>query len=538
QEKIADKEYNRLQKEIDYERGLAKSGLSYIPNVDAYNKIVKQYGITPANFSNFIYKDPMNGKMYLQPLEEAEDAKLQFIKGTAEQPAGVFNPSTGDFVQIAGLAGSVDPITGVPTDPTKTIQGFDFTSYATDTEWGNNVNNILNNIGQFKTVQDIDNYIQSVASGSQVSGSDIQKVSEEYGVSWELLTAIMQQESHFGTRGLAVGANNPGNVGTTDELAAQGRANTFPTMLEGMRAIGRNIDRRRIDTIGDTGYPTDEDIENLSLEERNVMQAIMRLLPTKLKDALQEKKERQKEVIFSYRQGKSFQTIADEFQGFIISPDVSFEDKNLATNLRVLSTGTGLDLREISAPINLKQPLKAMTNVENANLSEVQGELSEVSSSRSLIQGADRVLDLLKKAPTKYLGKFDGQKFKVKKWFGLSDEDAQKTQRLETAMVNLLNGIRRESLGTAVTEAEIKFLEPLLTSLLDQPTMIKTKMNELKVGTMLLHNEARGTANLPQIDERQLLDNKLRLQVYRDKQISDGLSSEEAYQEYLIIKQQ
>ena len=284
-------------------------------------------------------------------------------------------------------------------------------------------------------------------------------------------------------------------------------------------------------------FPTDSDIENLTMDERNVMQGVMRLLPTKLKDALAEKKERQKEVIFSYRQGKTFQTIADEFQGFIIDPKVSDIDRSLASSLRAMATGTDLDLRDISAPINLGDPVKAIINVENANLTEAQGELKEVSSSRALIKNANRVLDLLEKAPTNNLGAFDGKKFKVKKFAGLSDAEIQRTQQLETAMVNLLNEIRRKSLGTAVTESEVSFLEPLLTSLLDQPEIIQTKMNELKFGTINVHNEARGTVGLPIVNEEQILDNKLRLDLYRGEDSGttsspDGLSDEEAYAEY------
>lgn len=265
------------------------------------------------------------------------------------------------------------------------------------------------------------------------------------------------------------------------------------------------------------GFPDDNDIAAMSIEERNFVNAVMRQLPTKLKDSENERKDRQKEALFDFRQGRTLQDTIDTFRGLVLETDISDESRDLAMTFRTIVAGTGLDLSEIAAPINAGKPQKAMINAENAALDTVDGELAETTNARKLINNANRVAELLKDAPVDSLGEFDGRKFKVEKFFGLSDEETQATQRLETAMVILLNEIRRASLGTAVTETEIKFLQPMLTDLLDQPELIATKIDELKNGTMRSYNSARAQVGLPEADESSILDNAKRLNLYRSR---------------------
>lgn len=268
-------------------------------------------------------------------------------------------------------------------------------------------------------------------------------------------------------------------------------------------------------TVGTTGerFPTDADLKTMTTEQRDFVNKVMRQLPTKLKDSELEKTERMKEALFDYNRGRGIQEVVDEMNGFIIE---DAEDNAFGTVLRRLATGTGLELGEISASINNGDKVKAMSVVENANLEKAQGELADVTDSQAIVSNANRVLQLLETAPTDKLGQFDGRKFKVGRFTGMTDDETLKTQQLETALVNLLNEIRRKSLGTAVTESEVQFLAPLLSDVLDQPEIIKTKMDELKVGTINVHNRARSVVNLPEVTEAQLLNNKERVGLYEE----------------------
>lgn len=67
---MQEKEKARLQQEIQFEREMMLEGYTHIPDTETYNKIVKDMGINAGNFSNFIYKDPATGKMYLRPSDD------------------------------------------------------------------------------------------------------------------------------------------------------------------------------------------------------------------------------------------------------------------------------------------------------------------------------------------------------------------------------------------------------------------------------------------------------------------------------------
>ena len=58
---------SKYESEINYERGLMEEGYVYVESTDTYNELVKKFGVTASTFSNFFYKDPANGKIYLKP---------------------------------------------------------------------------------------------------------------------------------------------------------------------------------------------------------------------------------------------------------------------------------------------------------------------------------------------------------------------------------------------------------------------------------------------------------------------------------------
>jgi hypothetical protein len=68
-------------------------------------------------------------------------------------------------------------------------------TYATDPEQAKAVQNYLNNIGKFNTVQDIDKYIQSNLAGSPITGAMIANSATKLGIGWEELVALIQHES-------------------------------------------------------------------------------------------------------------------------------------------------------------------------------------------------------------------------------------------------------------------------------------------------------------------------------------------------------
>ncbi len=124
----------------------------------------------------------------------------------------------------------------------KIVGGYDIGSYATDPNHEARVATIYNKVKTIGTAAQADNYIKSVAPGSPVKGTDVVAAAKARGVSVPIILAIMQQDSTFGTKGLAVKTRNPGNVGNTDSGATQ----TFPSWSAGVLAVANNLAKRKV----------------------------------------------------------------------------------------------------------------------------------------------------------------------------------------------------------------------------------------------------------------------------------------------------
>lgn len=95
------------------------------------------------------------------------------------------------------------------------VNGYDISAYATDALHEQKIQTIVNGIPALNVVSNIDAYIQSVASGSPVTGNMIISSAGKFNVNIPLLLAIMQNDSMFGTLGVGARTFNPGNVGNT-----------------------------------------------------------------------------------------------------------------------------------------------------------------------------------------------------------------------------------------------------------------------------------------------------------------------------------
>src|SRR3989344_4817913 len=125
------------------------------------------------------------------------------------------------------------------------LDEYDITSYATDPKHEEKVMDILSKMGVMDTAEGIEDYIRSKYSSSPVIGEMVMNASEAYAVDARLMMAIMEQDSHFGTVGLAVSTLNPGNVGNDDG----GNIRTYESWQEGVTAVAEWLSRHRGSTI-------------------------------------------------------------------------------------------------------------------------------------------------------------------------------------------------------------------------------------------------------------------------------------------------
>ena len=130
----------------------------------------------------------------------------------------------------------------VITDGSVAVLGeYDITVYATDPLHEQKVMNILSKMGVMDTADKIDNYIKSKYLSSPVTGEMVMSAASAYLVDTRLLMAMMEQDSSFGTAGLAVRTLNPGNVGNDDS----GNIRTYESWQAGVTAVAAWLSRHR-----------------------------------------------------------------------------------------------------------------------------------------------------------------------------------------------------------------------------------------------------------------------------------------------------
>ena len=157
-------------------------------------------------------------------------------------------------------------------------KSYDLSTFAVDPRQPQAVQNILDNIGKFETIEDIDTYIQSNKSDSPITGQMIANASTDFGIGWEELTALIQHEALLGTSSVSLKNNNPAGItwsqsyqashpnvtkGTARPSAEGGNYVKFPTLQEGVNSVAEQLGRRAIRTSDIKG-----NIKNLSPEQK------------------------------------------------------------------------------------------------------------------------------------------------------------------------------------------------------------------------------------------------------------------------------
>ncbi len=131
----------------------------------------------------------------------------------ATQTAAAANISLSDLVVAGTGAMQQVPLQGPSAGAV--VSGYDISAYATDPLYESKIQAILASMPLLSTTADADSYIQGIAPGSPVTGETIRQAVLAYPVDTQLLVAIMQNDSNFGTLGVGARTNNPGNVGNT-----------------------------------------------------------------------------------------------------------------------------------------------------------------------------------------------------------------------------------------------------------------------------------------------------------------------------------
>lgn len=165
-------------------------------------------------------------------------AQLQLLQQLSSAAAAA-NTTPTDLLASAVSSNAEMPIQG--PSASAIINGYDISAYATDPLYEQKIHTIISALPTFAIADDLTAYIQRVAENSPVSGDMVFKSGQMYQVDIPLMVAIMQNDSEFGTKGVATTTNNPGNVGNTGY-----ETKTYPSWQEGVDAVALWLNTHRV----------------------------------------------------------------------------------------------------------------------------------------------------------------------------------------------------------------------------------------------------------------------------------------------------
>lgn len=249
-----------------------------------------------------------------------------------------------------------------------------------------------------------------------------------------------------------------------------------------------------------------------SSEAQMTIDDILNKIPAQLRNTEKETELKKEQIRKQLAAGYTYQQVVDRLSGFSLQGNADKQTGNVLYNLAL---GTDLDVGALASLLNRGATEQAMTTVENKQLEQVDAFFANTDKARGSVKQADNVLNILNDPsfPTDKLGAFDGRVFKLNRQ--ISPAEQVKVQQLESALQLLNAPLRVEIVGTAATASEMSKVTGFQAEILDQPAILKSKVQDLRDSVLRFHNEARSQRGLPQVTNAQLVDNKKRVQLYQ-----------------------
>jgi hypothetical protein len=354
------------------------------------------------------------------------------------------------------------------------------------------------------SVENIDAYIQAEAPNSPITGQMVINAANTTGVDPEMIMAIMQQDSSFGTTGKGAKTFNPGNVGNDDE----GNIRNYGNWQSGVNAVAQWL----------ANHKSTSQSGNTSEYNKNILVARLgkQIYGTRISDVESERV--QKFVDDGMKQNKSEYEIIDDVLGFKVT-----NNKDLAENLRnrllQYTTEDGLaafDMLSLARLLNSDNKVGAVNKVEKQIMGMTDDAIARESGALFAKQKGDDVTAKIQ-ANLDKLGIIAGNYNKLKNKFVAQ----QNFQEIESDLTGLITEWRLKMAGSNVTETETKFLEGLVASVKDNPFNAIQKIRSFQKTNLEQLNAVRDNYNLPLLDENTLIDKTKRVTLYENNNIGD-----------------
>lgn len=175
---------------------------------------------------------------------------------------------------------------------------------------------------------------------------------------------------------------------------------------------------------------------------------------------------------------------------------------------------------------NFKGAINLTEKLVTERAKQIEGEdfISESFTKRS-VQKVNEVEGLINDASDVNedlaIGNFTGT---VENWLGRFK--GTKEAKIKAKIVSSIAEMRNKLLGSAVTETEERFLEPLIPELSDRIPVLLGKLDTIRSQGLIDLNSIRTTFGLPEINQDQLLDASQRIPLYEQL---EGQQTQESF---------
>lgn len=458
--------------------------LATAPNDKTRNKIISEL-----DFSKLVTK-------------EDTSKKFEFVKGTADQPGGTFDPSTGQFTPTKVEEGQVDISKASSTNIANAIKQIEsggnyeaqgasgeFGAYqfmpGTWDQWSNEyANNVLQQSAVLpKTPENQDAVAEWKIQQWQQQGYSPDQIASLWN------SGRPEYEGNVGVNSMGVKYDVPGYV------------NKFTNALSGMVEQPETLTPKDVDVLtaqlGKMVYGT-----RIANEESD---RIQRIIVGTLKETP------------NADIGTVRESIMKELLGYSPNANQELGESLLSTVMQVIPLAD-FDTTGLSILLSNGNTKGALSKVENAIMKQAKsdnpddfiGESTVVTANKrsndinDLVSslGADSPVGVAKGTMEEWLGRLRGKE----------------AQAVKSKIITQVAEMRNRLSGTAVTESEERFLEPLIPKISDSPDNFMIKINQLKSMPLEQLNGMRGVYNLPALDENTLLNKDSRLGLYGGEQ--------------------
>jgi hypothetical protein len=255
---------------------------------------------------------------------------------------------------------------------------------------------------------------------------------------------------------------------------------------------------------------------NTGFEQFTDEQIALSAIPTQLRNSDTELKRYLEGIRTGLNEGKTPYEIADNLMGYKIDKPDDFSN-TIRGYMSIANLGTQ-EIGNVARLINKGDKQGAITVIENKVLDNQRkldpesyvGEATPRYYSQKVSEIKQAVID---SGLSSVIGTPGGS-------FAQLTDKVPWTRRVEATklkskVASLVAEMRNHLSGTAVTESEKKFLEPLVASLSDKNGIFLNKLDEIKDNALLRYNTTRESGGLPKIDEKQLLNKGQRVGAYQ-----------------------